>query len=131
MKLRIFKYTKYDIVLISTIAVLALLLYFLFGYVFSLESASSVQITVDGELYGEYKFSQITDEKIIDVNTEFGRNTVIIDKGGAYVSYADCPDKVDVYSGRITNPGQIIICVPNRLSVQILGDKSDVDVVAY
>ena len=131
MKLRIFKYTKYDMVLISIIAVSALLLHFLFGYVFSLENASSVQITVDGEIYGEYKFSQITDEKIIDIKTKFGHNTVVIEKNGAYVSYADCPDKVDVHSGRITKPGQIIICVPNRLSVQILGDKTDVDVVAY
>ena len=130
--MNVFKlFTKYDKLLICLSLLTALILYLLFGYVFSLGSASTVQITVDGEIYGEYKFSQITDEKIVDIKTEFGHNTVVIEKNGAYVSYADCPDKVDVHSGRITKPGQIIICVPNRLSVQILGDKTDVDVVAY
>lgn len=130
--MNIFKlFTKYDKLLICLSLLTALILYLMFGYVFSLGSASTVQITVDGEIYGEYKFSQITDEKIVDIKTEFGHNTVVIEKNGAYVSYADCPDKVDVHSGKITKPGQIIICVPNRLSVQILGDKTDVDVVAY
>lgn len=130
--MNVFKlFTKYDKLLICLSLLTALILYLIFGYVFALGSASTVQITVDGEIYGEYKFSQITDEKIVDIKTEFGHNTVVIEKNGAYVSYADCPDKVDVHSGRITKPGQIIICVPNRLSVQILGDKTDVDVVAY
>jgi len=39
--------------------------------------------------------------------------------------------KIDIKSGKISKPGQIIICVPNRLSVQMIGEKSDIDVVAY
>ena len=105
--------------------------YFLFGYVFSLGSASAVRITVDGEVYGTYNLMQINGEKTVDIKTEFGHNTVIITSDGAYVSFADCPDKIDVKSGKITKPGQIIICIPNRLSVQVLGNKSDVDAVTY
>lgn len=131
MKLKIFNFTKSDIILIAIISIFALLFHVLFVWFFSIGSANAVKITVNGEVYGTYNLMQITEEKTVDVKTEFGHNTVVITKDGAYVSYADCPDKIDVQSGKITKPGQIIICIPNRLSVQVLGENSLVDVVAY
>lgn len=124
-------FTKYDKILICFSLLSALLFYLLFGYVFSVGSASAVRITVNCEVYGTYNFMQINGEKTVDIKTEFGHNTVIITSDGAYVSFADCPDKIDVKSSKITKPGQIIVCIPNRLSVQIVGEKTDVDVVAY
>lgn len=41
---------------------------------------------------------------------------------------SDCPDLVCVRSGRISRSDQSAICLPNRLALQIKGDKSDSDV---
>ncbi len=120
-------FTKYDKILICLCLLTALIFYILFGCIFSLGSASMVRITVDGQVYGEYALA----DKTVDVKTEFGHNTIEITKDGAYVSFADCPDKIDVKSGKISKPGQIIICVPNRLSVQMIDEKSNVDGVVY
>ena len=53
-------------------------------------------------------------------------------RGGARVTEASCPDKTDIQSGKITKPGQMIVCVPNRVTVRILGkNRVTVDKVTY
>ena len=43
---------------------------------------------------------------------------------------ASCPDKIDVKFGEIDKVGQSIICMPNRLIIQIKSNKpNELDVV--
>ena len=48
------------------------------------------------------------------------------DVPGVQVVYADCPSQVCVYTGRITRPGQLIVCLPSRIVVRLEGGASDV-----
>ncbi len=57
-------------------------------------------------------------------------NTICIEKDGVYMKKADCPDRLCVHSGRITSPGESIVCLPNRVMVEIVNKSSDVDAVA-
>jgi len=45
---------------------------------------------------------------------------------------SDCPDKLCVRSGYISRIGQIAVCVPNRVSIRVVGaaKASDVDAIA-
>ena len=46
---------------------------------------------------------------------------------------SDCPDKTCVRSGYINRPGQIAACLPNRVSVAVVGGPADtggVDAIA-
>lgn len=59
-----------------------------------------------------------------------GTNTLVIEDRQAYISHADCPDKLCVNQGRIWGSGQMIVCLPNRLTVTVEGVASGVDIVA-
>ena len=58
-----------------------------------------------------------------------GTNILVIKNGEAYLSYADCPDKVCVNTGRIKYEGQTIVCLPNKLSVTVRGTDGGADIV--
>lgn len=42
---------------------------------------------------------------------------------------ADCPDKLCEKTGFIGAPGQSIICVPKKITVQISGESADFDAI--
>lgn len=54
---------------------------------------------------------------------------VVIASGGVYVSECDCPDKVCVNTGKIIKAGESIVCVPAQISLTVIGDKGEYDIV--
>ena len=124
--------TVWDKTIIATMLIAALVIYLLFaGFVFG-EHPESVMIFVDGKEYASYNLAEISGVKKVEINTEFGHNTVEITSDGARVTQASCPDKTDIQSGRITKPGQMLVCAPNRVMVRIIGrNGSEVDKVTY
>lgn len=83
-----------------------------------------VVVTVDGE---EYYSGLLMDEREIDMD---GHNKVVIADGEVCMEEADCPDKLCISQGKISKPGQTIICLPNKVMVTIKGGKSEYDGVA-
>ncbi|MBQ6273386.1 MAG: NusG domain II-containing protein [Oscillospiraceae bacterium] len=76
----------------------------------------------------------VTERHPLNVDGSFplngGSNILVIQDGQAWLSEADCPDKLCVKQGRIHYSGQIITCLPNRLTVTVEGGESDgVDLV--
>ena len=53
-----------------------------------------------------------------------GSNILIIQDGQAWMSEANCPDLICVRQGKIHYTGQVITCLPNRLTVTIEGGES-------
>jgi len=51
-----------------------------------------------------------------------GTNILVIEDGYAWMSEANCPDHICVHQGKIHYTGQVITCLPNRLTVTIEGD---------
>ncbi|MBQ2100048.1 MAG: NusG domain II-containing protein, partial [Lachnospiraceae bacterium] len=59
-----------------------------------------------------------------------GSNILVIRDGEAYLSEANCPDLLCVRQGKIHYTGQVITCLPNRLTVTVEGGESNgVDLV--
>ncbi|MBQ1517467.1 MAG: NusG domain II-containing protein [Clostridia bacterium] len=44
-----------------------------------------------------------------------------IEKNGVTIARSDCADKICVNTGKITKPGQTIVCLPARVSVELQG----------
>ncbi len=124
--------TLWDKTIIVVLLTTALIIYALFaGFVFS-EQPESVVILVDGREYASYTLAEITGTKNVEINTDFGHNTIKITQRGVKVTEASCPDKTDIQSGEITKPGQMLVCVPNRVTVRIIGKNAPkVDKVTY
>lgn len=95
-------------------------------------SMQTVEISVNGQLYGSYPLSQ---NRIVTVETEFGRNVVKIADHGVSVTESDCTGHDCIRFGSITKRGQVIMCLPHRLIVSITGgssvEKPEVDAVVY
>jgi len=61
---------------------------------------------------------------------------MIIEKGplGVRVKESDCVKQICRHQGWIRSPGQVIICIPNRVTVRIVKKKvpsGDVDAISY
>ena len=88
-----------------------------------------LEITVDGEVYGTYPLEK---EQEIEVVSPYGRNTVVIEQNTAYVTEADCPDKICEGMQRISHDGEMICCLPHRLFLTVRGTESaEYDAVVY
>ena len=73
------------------------------------DTGKNVRITVDGELYGMYPLDK--DAKI----SIGGTNVLVIEDNRVYMENACCENNTCVKQGSISNVGQTIICLPNRV----------------
>lgn len=48
-------------------------------------------------------------------------NILVVEGGEAYMKSAECPDKTCISIGRISLVGESIICLPNRVTVTVVG----------
>ena len=106
---------KTDIILIVTILVIAFSLLGIVSFA-NKEDAYRVVVTVDGELYNEFSLGE---EKSIYINET---NLLVIDNYTATVKWADCPNQICVNHKDINQVGESIICLPNRVIINIKGD---------
>lgn len=79
----------------------------------SSERGDTVVIMSDGEIYAELSLDTDTSVSVK------GKNTVSIENGEVYISYADCPDELCKKQGKIKNSEKTIVCLPNKMTVKI------------
>lgn len=91
---------------------------------FTIRAASSpgqqVVINVDGNEYGRYPLDQ---DNVIEIHNGDRHNTVTIKDGGVSMSYSTCENQICVHEGVVTTPGQLIVCLPNYVIVEIEGGE--------
>ncbi|MCR5090747.1 MAG: NusG domain II-containing protein, partial [Oscillospiraceae bacterium] len=75
-------------------------------------------VSVDGKEVGRYPLSK---NGVFTLNG--GSNTLVVEDGEAWVSEANCPDKVCKGMGKISRNGEFIACLPNRLLVVVEGGE--------
>ena len=86
----------------------------------SSKSAGQVQIMCEGEVYGIYPLDR---EAEIVVSRNGHTNVVVIGDRSVHMESADCQNQVCVHTGTIAHTGDTIVCLPNRVVVEIVGDK--------
>lgn len=108
--------TKKDFILLVVVLVVGLA-----GVVLanSADKGKTATIKLDGEKA----------ETVLLTDEGFEKNIngvlICIENGEIYVKESICSDKVCLRSGKISKAGEGIICAPNRVSVEIDGEKSD------
>ena len=91
----------------------------------ALGGGTTAVVRVDGEALYRIDLSAVKEAYDISVDTQYGHNTVHVEPGAISVTAADCPDRVCVSQGRISQSGMPIACVPHRLVIQIEGGNLD------
>ena len=124
MKQKLFK--RQDMILIAVILAAAVLL-FLGTKIMHKSPAEVIEISVDGKVIETLDLAK--DQELTIDGVSGGTNHLIIKDGEAWVSEATCPDKLCVHQGKIHLDGEIIVCLPNKMTAQIKSRKQTVQSV--
>lgn len=89
-----------------------------------------VEIEVKGKLFKKLPLDNSSNERIT-VDTDLGKNIIEISNGKVRISDADCRDQICIKDGSINKPGDILVCLPHKVVVQIKGENSDTDVLSF
>lgn len=105
---------KNDMILVVALLVLAAAGFVLFN-AFKQVGDYAV-VSVDGTEVARYPLDKELETDIITVG---GTNTLVIKEGKASVSSASCPDLICVNHREISNVGETIVCLPNKVVISI------------
>ena len=116
-------FKKNDLILIGLlIGILAVILIVL---AVTKTGGNTVTVSVDGQVKESFPLSQ--DREYVIDGYNGGTNTLVIENGSAYVKDSSCPDHLCEKMGKINLVGQSVICLPNRVTVEITGHADDTE----
>ena len=102
----------FDLILIVSLLLVSLSVYFLFFN--DKYDGSRAVVYQKGEVVGSYS---------LFIDGEYplneGKNILKIEDGRAYMIYADCPDGWCKMQGKISYSGERIVCLPNSIVIII------------
>lgn len=84
------------------------------------KTGSSVRVQVDGKTVAEFPLDEDRTFEIQGVNG--GKNLLVIRDKEAWVEEASCPDGLCIGMGKISKSGQAVVCLPNRVVVEVFED---------
>ena len=79
-----------------------------------------VKISTDGQIYGIYPLNEDCE---IDVTEDGHTNHITIKDGQVSMSYSTCRNQVCVNTGTISHTKDAIVCLPNRVVVEIISSE--------
>ncbi len=123
----LYQMSKYDGFLITIVLIIAMVSLFSFK-----QSASAggekVLIYENSSLLKEIDLNR---EKTFEVNTEKGKMEIEIGEGRTRVLKSSCPQKICLNTGWISKPGQTVVCIPNRILLEVKGGSSEYHAISY
>lgn len=113
-------FNKKDLIAVVLIFVVALCLFF--GYkLYNKGEGKYAQVIYDGQIIKEFPLDKDT-EYIPKIN----ENIIIeIKDNKVRFKHSDCPDKICINTGWLSQPGQTAVCLPNKMSVIIKAEGND------
>ncbi len=84
-------------------------------------------ITVDGQHYGTYS---LLENQTIEIQQNHHLNKITIKDGTVQMTYSDCHNQVCVKDGKVSMANQSIVCLPNKVMVEIIGGEGELDAVS-
>lgn len=118
---------KSDIILISIVLLIGT-----FALVFqqlSMKTGRMVKVYLDGKEVKSFSLDEDTEYKIAaasgregqsdDADKFAGYNILVIERGKAYISEADCHEQICVKHNAISKTGETIVCLPHSLVIEV------------
>ena len=107
-----------DVILIASLLVLSLSVFLI--TLLSREEGAVAVVSVDGAVVAEYPLSRDGEYSL-----NGGTNILAIKDGAAFMKDADCPDKICIHQKKKSKTGERIVCLPNRVMVEIEGEGEE------
>lgn len=91
------------------------------------EDASTLQVSVNGQFYGAY---QLSEDQTITVKQKGHTNKINIKDGSVSMAFSDCHGQDCVQSHAISKTGEQIVCLPNKVVLEVKGGEEAYDSIS-
>jgi len=118
-------FKKADIILTIGLIIIGLVMtwYFTTGG----EDAQLLKVTVDGQVYGTYPLDE---DQSITVKQQSHTNKINIHDNSVSMVFSDCHGQDCVQSHAISKTGEQIVCLPNKVILEIEGGEAEYDSIS-
>ncbi len=86
--------------------------------------ATAAEVYMDGELAERIDLRFVTAPYTLDLGDG---NRLEVERGRVRMVWADCPDQICVHQSWSSSPARPIVCLPNRVTVLLVGKDTEVD----
>ena len=95
---------------------------------FANKNETYAEIAVDGHVEALLSL----DENVFFTPSERPEVQIVVHDGQVGFSHSNCPDKTCVRTGFLSIPGDLAICLPNKIVLRVRGGKGDeLDAITY
>jgi len=101
---------------------------FLFQTLWSNIPASKLQIRQGDNVIGTYDLNQTRE---LHLHGPIGDSHIIIEQGKVRFKQSPCNNQYCVHQGWLSKAGQVAICLPNQISLQLTGEYQSYDSLNY
>ena len=111
-----------------TIFIFIVLTGYLSSILWNFPQGEYLKIQMGKQVIGSFSLNQ---NVIKIIEGPIGKTEVIIDSGKVRISKSPCTKKYCLHQGWINKLNQTIVCVPNQISISIIGARTDYDSLNY
>lgn len=104
------------------------LITYLFQTLWSNQQATKVQVRLGDKVYSTYSLNQ---QREVLVHGAIGDSVINISQGRVRFSRSPCHNQYCVHQGWLTRAGQAAVCLPNQISLELIGEKKPYDSLNY
>ena len=94
---------------------------------FGKSDGDRAEITAAGEQFGVYS---LLEDRTVVVDQDGCMNKLRIEDGKVRMIDSDCRGSDCVHEGQISKTGETIVCLPNKVVVEITGGEGDFDAIS-
>ncbi len=104
------------------------LVIFMFQRFWVFEQASNLKIRQGNQIVGTFDLDQTRE---LHIKGPIGESIIVINQGKVRFKQSPCHNQYCVHQGWLSRAGQVAICLPNQISLQLMGAKSSYDSLNY
>jgi hypothetical protein len=93
----------------------------LFATLWHTQPAGKVRIRSGDRVFATFSLDQ---ERVIEVPGPLGISRIVIHNHQARFQSSPCHNQYCVHQGWLARTGQVAVCLPNRISLELAGEKS-------
>ena len=105
-----------------------IIIIFLFQTLWIREPASQLKIRLADKIIGTYDLNQTRE---LHIHGPIGEAIISIQQGKVRFKHSPCTNQYCVHQGWLSRTGQVAICLPNQISLQLVGAKTPYDSLNY
>jgi len=100
----------------------------LFATLWHSEAATKIRIRAGDHVFATLSLNQ---SRTLEVPGPLGISRIVIDHGQVRFESSPCHNQYCVHQGWMKHAGQVAVCLPNQVSVELLGSRKNYDSINY